>query len=97
MRSREIIVPRNVPVENFSSAWSDKRDKSEHCSVCPLCIYLVVVLLVLGIAGVMIFIVLNGKMGAFESELTGLSDNRQGECLQHLQSWSGGLTTNIII
>ena len=79
MRSREIVLPRNVPAENFTSAWSVRSEKNYSCSVLQLCIYSVVLVLVLGICGVVIFIVLNGKIGGIKIGDVYLTDDDQGE------------------
>ena len=61
MRSQEIVLPRNVPAENFPSAWSVSSEKKYSCSVLGLCIYSVVLVLVLGIISVLLFIGIRGQ------------------------------------
>ena len=60
MKKKEIVVPRNVPAENFSPAWSVRREKSSSCSVTRICVYLAVFILLLLIIGVVSFLVLSG-------------------------------------
>ena len=79
MRSREIVVPRNVPVENFSSAWSVTSEKSSSCSFLKLSIYIVIILLVLVILGVVIFLVFTGKIGSMRTDDGSVLNSRQGE------------------
>ena len=61
MRQKEIVVPRNVPAENFPPAWSFRSEKSSSCSVFRTCVYFVVLILLLLIIGVVSFLVLSGE------------------------------------
>ena len=61
MRSREIVLPRNVPAENFPSAWSVSSEKKYSCSVLGICIYSLVLVLVLGIISMLVFIGIRGS------------------------------------
>ena len=79
MRSKEIVVPRNVPVENFTSAWSDTSEKSSSCSFLKLSIYIVIILLVLVLFGVVIFLVFAGKLESMRTDDGSVLNSRQGE------------------
>ena len=61
MKQKEIVVPRNVPAENFSLALSVRSEKSSSCSALRICVYLAVFTLLLLIIGVVSFLVLNGE------------------------------------
>ena len=66
MRSRELVLPRNVPTENFPSAWSVSSEKKHSCSALQVCSYGVVLVLLLGIIGVVVFLGLRGQaLGGF--------------------------------
>ena len=74
MRSRELVLPRNVPIENFPSAWSVSSEKKYSCSALQVCSYGVVLLLLLGIIGVVVFLGLRGHgLGGY------VADNEKGE------------------
>ena len=60
MRQKEIVVPRNVPAENFSPAWSVRREKTSSCSGFRISVYLAVLVLLLLIIGIVSFLVLSG-------------------------------------
>jgi hypothetical protein len=60
MKQKEIVVPRNVPAENFSPAWSVRSEKSSSCSGLRICVFLAVLILLLLIIGVVSFLVLSG-------------------------------------
>ena len=79
MRSREIVLPRNVPAENFPSAWSVSSKKKYSCSVLQLCIYSVVLVLVLGIIGVLVFIGIRGHLFTLRSGIGDWSEYDKGE------------------
>ena len=79
MRSREIVVPRNVPVENFTSAWSDTSEKSSSCSFLKLSVYIVIILLVLVILGVVIFLVFTGRIESIRSQDGSVLNSKKGE------------------
>ena len=79
MRSREIVLPRNVPAENFPSAWSVSSEKNYSCSVLQLCIYSVVLLLMLGISSVLVFIGIRGQLFTLKSGVGDLSEYDKGE------------------
>ena len=59
MRPKEVIVPRNVPAENFPPAWSVSSEQSSSCSALRICVYLAVFVLLLLIIGVVSFLVLS--------------------------------------
>jgi hypothetical protein len=61
MRQKAIVVPRNVPAENFSPSWSVRSEKSSSCSVLKICVYLAVLVLLLLIIGVVSFLALSGE------------------------------------
>ena len=61
MRQKEIVVPRNVPAENFSPAWSVRSEKSSSCSVLRICVSLVVLILLILIIAVVSVLVLSGE------------------------------------
>ena len=61
MRQKEIVVPRNVPAENFPPAWSFRSEKRNSCSGLRICVYLAVLVLLLLIIGVVSFLVLSGE------------------------------------
>ena len=79
MMSREIVLPRNVPAENFTSAWSVSSEKKYSCSVLQLCIYSVVLLLVLGIISVLVFIGIRGQLFTLKSGVGDWSEYDKGE------------------
>ena len=79
MRSREIVLPRNVPGKNFLSAWSVSSERKHSCSVLQLCIYSVVLVLVLGIISVMVFIGIRGQLFTLESGIGDWSEYDKGE------------------
>ena len=60
MKQKEIVVPRNVPAENFSLAWSFRSEKSSSCSALRIFVFLAVFILLLLIIGVVSFLVLSG-------------------------------------
>ena len=60
MKQKEIVVPRNVPAENFSPAWSVRSEKSSSCSALRIFVFLAVFILLLLIIGVVSFLVLSG-------------------------------------
>ena len=89
MRSREIIVPRNVPVENFTSTWSVTSVKSSSCLLLKCCIYVVILLLVLIILGVVMFLIMTDKLGSMSSSNVTVLNNRKGETSSSGIAWAG--------
>ena len=89
MRSREIVVPRNVPVENFTSTWSVTSVKSSSCPLSKCCIYVVILLLVLIILGVVMFLILTDKLGSMSSSDVTVLNNWKGETSSSGIAWAG--------
>ena len=62
MRPKELILPRNVPPENFSSSWNASSETNCNCSSKKIFVYVVTALILSIIVSIGVYLIIHPQL-----------------------------------